>query len=73
LAQHKIEWKDIHGAWARGVWGARRGAWARGGWARHPRRKLGGVIASAHAGAHLDVTLRWHGSAGKPDDDAAPV
>jgi hypothetical protein len=24
--------------------------------------KLGGVIASANAGAHLDVTLRWHGS-----------
>jgi Trypsin-co-occurring domain 1 len=42
--------------------------------------KLGGVIASANAGAHLDVKLRWHGSdapgsdAGgsgeKPDDDA---
>lgn len=24
--------------------------------------KLGGVIASASAGAHLDVTLRWHAS-----------
>jgi hypothetical protein len=24
--------------------------------------KLGGVIASANAGAHLDVKLRWHGS-----------
>ena len=24
--------------------------------------KLGGVIASAGAGAHLDVTLRWRGS-----------
>ncbi len=35
--------------------------------------KLGGVIASANAGAHLEVTLRWHGSAGKPDDGAAPV
>lgn len=35
--------------------------------------KLGGVIASANAGAHLDVTLRWHGSAGKPDDGVAPV
>jgi hypothetical protein len=23
--------------------------------------KLGGVIASANAGAHLDVTLRWRG------------
>jgi|SRR5581483_2630589 len=35
--------------------------------------KLGGVIASANAGAHLDVTLRWHGSPGKPDDGGAPV
>ena len=35
--------------------------------------KLGGVIASANAGAHLDVTLRWHGSPAKPDDDVAPV
>jgi hypothetical protein len=35
--------------------------------------KLGGVIASANAGAHLDVTLRWHGSSGKTDDDVAPV
>ena len=35
--------------------------------------KLGGVIASANAGAHLDVTLRWHGSSGKADDDVAPV
>jgi hypothetical protein len=37
--------------------------------------KLGGVIASANAGAHLDVKLRWHrpdahGSGEKPDDDA---
>lgn len=24
--------------------------------------KLGGVIANANAGAHLDVTLRWHPS-----------
>jgi NTP-dependent ternary system trypsin peptidase co-occuring protein len=35
--------------------------------------KLGGVIASANAGAHLDVTLRWHGSPGKPDDDVPPA
>jgi Trypsin-co-occurring domain 1 len=35
--------------------------------------KLGGVIASANAGAHLDVTLRWHGSSGTADDDVAPV
>jgi hypothetical protein len=30
--------------------------------------KLGGVIASASAGAHLDVTLRW-GAPGTADDD----
>ena len=35
--------------------------------------KLGGVIASANAGAHLDVTLRWHGPGGKPDGDVAPA
>jgi hypothetical protein len=29
--------------------------------------KLGGIIASTTAGAHLDVKLRWHGS------DAAPL
>jgi|SRR5277367_1288232 len=32
--------------------------------------KLGGVIASAEAGAHLDITLRWHGP-GVALDDAA--
>jgi hypothetical protein len=37
--------------------------------------KLGGVIASANAGAHLDVKLRWHcsdaaGSGAEPDDGA---
>lgn len=32
--------------------------------------KLGGVIASANAGAHLDVTLRWRGPSARPDDDA---
>jgi hypothetical protein len=30
--------------------------------------KLGGVIASANAGAHLDVTLRWRGPATADDD-----
>jgi NTP-dependent ternary system trypsin peptidase co-occuring protein len=34
--------------------------------------KLGDVIASANAGAHLDVTLRWHGSPAKPDGAAEP-
>lgn len=24
--------------------------------------RLGGIIAAAQAGAHLEVTLRWHGS-----------
>lgn len=28
--------------------------------------RLGGVIASARAGAHLDVTLRWRGSEATP-------
>ncbi|HET9974759.1 MAG TPA: CU044_2847 family protein, partial [Streptosporangiaceae bacterium] len=32
--------------------------------------KLGGVIASANAGAHLDVKLRWHGSAAQLDGNA---
>ena len=32
--------------------------------------KLGGVIASANAGAHLDVTLRWRGPSTRPGDDA---
>lgn len=32
--------------------------------------RLGGVIASAGAGAHLDVTLRWRGSGPARDDDA---
>jgi hypothetical protein len=27
---------------------------------------IGGIIASASAGAHLDVTLRWHSSAEPP-------
>lgn len=31
--------------------------------------KLGGVIASANAGAHLDITLRWRRT-GTADDDA---
>jgi hypothetical protein len=30
--------------------------------------KLGGVIASANAGAHLDVTLRWRGSDARGTD-----
>jgi len=33
--------------------------------------KLGGVIASANAGAHLDVTLRWRGSGATPDSAAS--
>lgn len=32
--------------------------------------KLGGIIASANAGAHLDVTLRWHEPGS--DGDEAP-
>ncbi|WP_438490151.1 CU044_2847 family protein [Streptomyces sp. S186] len=32
--------------------------------------KLGGLIAGANAGAHLDVTLRWKGSAATPSADA---
>ena len=31
--------------------------------------KVGGIIAAAQAGAHLEVTLRWHGS-DRPSDDA---
>ncbi|MYS19511.1 hypothetical protein GA0115240_109420 [Streptomyces sp. DvalAA-14] len=31
--------------------------------------KLGGVIASANASAHLDVTLRWHA----PDAEGRPA
>ncbi|MFE7302704.1 CU044_2847 family protein [Streptomyces sp. NPDC057579] len=36
--------------------------------------KLGGLIASANAGAHLDVTLRWKGSSTTPpaDTEAEP-
>jgi hypothetical protein len=33
--------------------------------------KLGGIIASANASAHLDVTLRWR-PAGPPDAPDAP-
>jgi hypothetical protein len=33
--------------------------------------KLGGVIASANAGAHLDVTLRWR-APGFASDDGSP-
>ena len=33
--------------------------------------KLGGVIASANAGAHLDVTLRWR-APGPARDDGSP-
>lgn len=33
--------------------------------------KLGGVIASAEAGAHLDVTLRWRGPDTTPDNAAS--
>ncbi|WP_446038337.1 CU044_2847 family protein [Streptomyces sp. SID1121] len=32
--------------------------------------KLGGVIASSNAGAHLDVTLRWNGSPAAPTPEA---
>ncbi|WP_433892142.1 CU044_2847 family protein [Streptomyces sp. CA-111067] len=31
--------------------------------------KLGGVLASTSAGAHLDVTLRWSGSPATPPPD----
>ncbi|MFG2863810.1 CU044_2847 family protein [Streptomyces sioyaensis] len=31
--------------------------------------KLGGVLASGNAGAHLDVTLRWKGSSTTPPSD----
>jgi hypothetical protein len=31
---------------------------------------LGGVIASTKAGAHLNVTLRWHEPGAAPDDAA---
>ena len=31
--------------------------------------KLGGVIASANAGAHLDITLRWRAPATKDQGD----
>jgi hypothetical protein len=31
--------------------------------------KLGGVIASANAGAHLDITLRWRPQGTPADDD----
>jgi hypothetical protein len=31
--------------------------------------KLGGVIASANTGAHLDVKLRWHGPTTTPTDE----
>jgi hypothetical protein len=34
--------------------------------------KLGGVIASANAGAHLDVKLRWHGSDAQGPDAQGP-
>jgi hypothetical protein len=30
--------------------------------------KLGGVIASANAGAHLDIKLRWHGPDAQESD-----
>lgn len=33
--------------------------------------KLGGVIASAEAGTHLDVTLRWRGHDTAPDSTAS--
>ncbi len=33
--------------------------------------KLGGVIASAEAGAHLEVTLRWREPGATPDDEAS--
>lgn len=35
--------------------------------------KIGGVIASAEAGAHLDVTLRWRGPATTRDNAAGEV
>lgn len=34
--------------------------------------KLGGIIASANAGAHLDVTLRWRGRDAALDDAERP-
>ncbi|KUO21805.1 CU044_2847 family protein [Streptomyces dysideae] len=35
--------------------------------------KLGAVLASASAGAHLDVTLRWNATdPAPPSDDAGP-
>jgi hypothetical protein len=34
--------------------------------------KLGGVIASANAGAHLDVKLRWHGPDPQAPDAQGP-
>jgi hypothetical protein len=38
---------------------------------------IGGIIASSSAGAHLDVTLRWHapaepGAAGSPPPEGGP-
>jgi hypothetical protein len=33
--------------------------------------KLGGVIASAEASAHLDITLRWRGPGATTDDAAS--
>jgi NTP-dependent ternary system trypsin peptidase co-occuring protein len=33
--------------------------------------KLGGIIAAANAGAHLDVTLRWRGPSPAPAADDA--
>jgi hypothetical protein len=33
--------------------------------------KLGGVIASAETGAHIDVTLRWRGPGETPDNAAS--
>jgi hypothetical protein len=33
--------------------------------------KLGGVIASAEAGAHLEVTLRWREPGATPDEAAS--
>jgi hypothetical protein len=35
--------------------------------------KLGGVIAGANAGAHLDVTLRWHAGPGDAAASADPA
>ncbi|WP_405585642.1 CU044_2847 family protein [Streptomyces sp. NBC_01190] len=34
--------------------------------------KLGGIIASANAGAHLDVTLRWHAADPSPAPTPTP-